>query len=69
MISQRKNNTSTLIMSSIATICIVVVFAAFVLAEEHDTRQKTVIVYPSEQQKVKSNLHKIKISKKKKKFM
>ena len=52
MISQRKNNTSTLIMSSIATICIVVVFASFVLAEEYDTRQKTVIVYPSEQQKV-----------------
>ena len=49
MISQRKNNTSKLI---IATICIVVVLAAFALAEEYDQGQKTTIVYPSEQQKV-----------------
>ena len=57
MNSQRKNNASSLI--SVATICIIVVLAACcVLAEEYDTRQKTVkVVYPSEQQKVLIRKH------------
>jgi len=49
MISQRKNNASFIIMSSITAICIIVVLSTFALAEEYGTRPKTVLGSPLEQ--------------------